>query len=927
MATSLRVLIIEDSVDDADLLVRTLKRSGHDVTWERVDTADTLRTALARECWDVVVSDYNLPGFSIPSALGILHESGHDLPFIIVSGAIGEDAAVAAMRAGAHDYFTKGHLARLLPAIEREMRQAAGRRERARTEVALRESEERLREFAEMLPEIVFEMDEGLRVTFVNRQALEMTGYAEEEVADNFNVTQFFVEGDRELVQENVLNALAGHRLRSFEYTALRKDGATFPVLARATAIVRGGRPVGIRGILFDISERKRAEAELLQAHRMALGAEAASTAKSRFLANMSHEIRTPMNAIMGMTDLALNTELTAEQREYLNTVRTASESLLGLLDDILDLSRIEADRIELEQVDFDIRQVIDQVAGMMLPRVAEKDLELIVHTHADVPERLHGDPLRLRQIFVNLVGNAVKFTDRGEVVLEVKVLAETDSEITLLGTIRDTGIGIPAEKQGLIFETFAQADSSTARRFGGSGLGLAISKRLVELMRGTIWVESEIGRGSTFAFNIVLGRAGEQVGPTQPAALEGLRVLLIDDNAAGRLALAETLGSFGCDVRTAASGQEGLEIVGDTLAEERVFGLVLLDMQMPGLSGAEVLRRLREEPATRTLPVIAMTTIEELPAVRKLTDQAGCVCIAKPVSQSLLLDAMLNVVGNVDLAPRPQPLGASGSPVNLAVPPQRILLAEDNRVNLRLALAILEGAGHQVTPAENGQAVLRLLAAGSYDLVIMDVQMPEMDGVETTRAIRLDRRWRDLPVIALTAHSLKGDRERFLAAGMDDYVAKPIHVEDLLAAIARQVSRRTGQTLGAVPVRRAPDPAPVPEAVADSSVLDLQEARDRFSGYESLLYDLLEQIDREVGGQVDHIAEVIISGDAHTLERLAHGLKGMAASAGAHHLRDAAAHLEGIGRGGDLAEAGAALEALRQETERVRAAIRRLVA
>jgi len=944
MPTPLRVLVIEDSADDADLLVLTLRRAGYDVAWERVETAAALRAALEHDRWDVVISDYNLPDLDIAGALWTLQESGRDLPFIIVSGAIGEDAAVAAMRAGAHDYFIKGHLARLAPAIEREIREAAGRRQRARTEVALRESEERLREFAEMLPEIVFEMDETLRVTFVNRQALEMTGYTEEEIAAGFDVTRFFVEGDRELVRDNVLRALQGQRLRSFEYTALRKDGSTFPVLARATAIIHGGRPVGIRGILFDISERKRAEAELLQAHRMALGAEAASTAKSRFLANMSHEIRTPMNAIMGMTELSLNTELTTEQREYLTTVKTASEVLLSLLDDILDLSKIEADRIELEEVDFDVRQILDQVAGMMSPRVAEKNLELVIYTHTDVPQRLHGDPMRLRQILANLVSNAVKFTDQGEIVVEVKILAQTEREVTLLGTVRDTGIGIPADKKDVIFETFVQGDCSTARRYGGSGLGLAISKRLVELMHGTIWVDSEVGRGSTFAFNVVLQRAGEQAGPARPTALEGLRVLVIDDSAAGRLALTETLSSFGCAVVTAADGLEGLETLGSALAEDRPFGLVLLDMQMPGLGGAEVLRRLREEPVTRMLPVIAMTTIEELPAIRGQVDPACCACVAKPASQSQLLDAVLNVVGCVDLTHCPPTPGPAEPSVDLAVPPQRILLAEDNRINLRLALAILEGAGHQVTPAENGEAVLRLLAAGSYDLVIMDVQMPGMDGIETTRAIRLDRRWRDLPIIALTAHGLKGDRERFLTAGMDDYVSKPIHVEHLLAAIARQVRRRAGQAPGGASPGRTPEAPPRPAltsgagepaaageagqpTAAESAVLDLQEARERFRGYETLLHDLLAQIDRDLAGQVDRVAQTLTDRDAPTLERLAHGLKGLAASAGAHRLRDAAARLEAIGRARDLTEAGAALDALREESERVCAAIRRLAA
>ncbi len=861
MSTPLRVLFVEDEPDDVELILTRLRKAGYDVQHTRVDTASAMRAALQDRTWDIVIADYRMPAFSGPEALELLRASGQDLPFLLASGAIGEDAAVEMMRAGAHDCFNKDRLTRLVPAIERELREARVRRERARAQEALRESEQRFRELAAMLPEVVFEMDAHGRITFVNQKGLEAMGFEPEDLAGGLEVTHFFSETDRELLRGDVQKVLRGQQLSGFEYNARRKDGTVFPVLVRANAIEREHRPVGLRGIMFDITERKRAEAELLSAHRMALGAEAASTAKSRFLANMSHEIRTPMNAIIGMTELTLRTELTPQQREYLEAVQASSESLLNLLNDILDLSKIEADRIELEEIDFDLSELIDQVAQMMAQRAEEKGLELVQRVSSDVPQRLHGDPLRLRQILTNLVGNAVKFTERGRVTVESTTLAETDGEVTILFSVRDTGVGIPVEKQDVIFESFSQVDSSTARRFGGTGLGLSISKRLVELMRGAIWVNSREGKGSTFSFYVVLDRASEGAGSEHPAA---------------PTADAPTRGDAGHH-QVVPGSHRSADAHGSPASHGRVDSGPALASHGRADSGAA------------------------------------------PASHGRLRDNTPDA--------------------------QRVLLAEDNRINMRLARAILEGAGHHVTEALNGRQVLLLLEDQAYDVILMDVQMPDMDGIQATQAIRRDPRWRGLPIVAMTAHSLKGDRERCLAAGMDDYVSKPIRVEELLEAVARHgrgkgcvgaglaptevpaTSEAPPADVGAAPAAPA-DPADLATSEAPpADVLDLEEARERFRGYEPLIDDLLQRLREELPRQLGELKNALLDGDCKTVERLAHGIKGMSASVGARCMREAALRLEETAKRGDLRDAPAEFALLQVEADRLCDFLRRSAA
>jgi len=774
---------------------------------------------------------------------------------------------------------------------------------RMQAAVQLQATAERLQAILEHAPVGIVINDREGRLIESNAAYLRICGYSSEELKG----TKFsdYTHPDDRATNRQFFAQLGSDKRQSYEMEKryIRKDGDIVWVHIIASQLSEEANI----GIIEDITVRRQEAAELRVAMK---AAEAANRAKSEFLANMSHEIRTPMNGVMGMVELTLDTDLTPEQSEYLKLAKSSAEALLRVIDDILDFSKIESGKLEFETIDFCLRDCLGDALDPLGMRAEQKGLELACRIDAALPELLAGDPGRLRQVVTNLVGNAIKFTQRGEIVVQAEQQESNAEDVVLHFSIKDTGIGIPRERQELIFAPFEQVDGSVTRKYGGTGLGLAISTRLIALMNGRIWVESEAGQGSTFHFTARFKAAHSsaiEASENQPHTIDGLRVLVVDDNSTNRRILEEMLTRWRMLPVCVDGGVAALAAMAQALADQTPFKLVLMDCQMPDLDGFSVAQKIKQNPG------LAGATILMLSSAGRRGDMARCrelgiaAYLTKPIRQSQLFDAIMAALGKGT-----QTEDSSGRAARLNPCEHRelnILLAEDNAVNQKIATRMLEKLGHRVTVTGNGKAALDILTRLDFDAILMDVQMPEMDGLTVTEKIRAGERQTRLhvPIIAMTAHAMKGDRERCLQAGMDGYISKPINGRELEKAIAGALYGRDATQVSKSSKTHEQDAAPNSAISWDSA-----QTLERLGGDEKLLHEIVGIFLEDGPKQMTTLRRAIAEGNAADIEKTAHSLKGELGYLGVSEVSKKAHELEEMGRKHNLqhtAEVFAAFE------------------
>ena len=801
-------------------------------------------------------------------------------------------------------------------------------------------SEQQVRHILNTAGEGVYGIDAQGGITFCNPAALTLLGYPSNEALLGKNHHELlhhtYSDGTPYPFDDCPLkeSLTLGLPMTLTDDLFWRADGTSFPVDAKSNPILQDGQVTGAVITFTDISERKAAtEAlesqveELATARRSMLNmmedldeekqkAQAATKAKSDFLANMSHEIRTPMNAIMGMSHLALKTDLDPKQVDYLVKIYSSAQALLGIINDILDFSKIEAGKMDMEIIDFTLDQALDNVANLVGVKSQEKGLELLLKVDPELPNDLQGDPLRLGQVLVNLSNNAVKFTEEGEIVISASLMETMGDQVKVRFGVRDTGIGLTEEQRGKLFQAFSQADASTTRKYGGTGLGLTISKRLVEMMGGEIWVESEPGVGSEFIFTAVLGLGEAQKKRVlQPDPdLKGLKVLVVDDNDTSRVILEDMLTSMSFEVTLAPGGAEGLSEL-EKADTDHPFDLVFMDWGMPGMDGLTASEKIKNHSNLRKIPKIIMVTAYGREEIMNRSDQLGLDgFLIKPVNPSILLDAAMAAFGKEGASGRKQRRGSDSEMEGAAhIRGARVLLAEDNEINQQVAEEILGGAGLKVTTVGDGKQALEAVQAdNNFQAVLMDIQMPVMDGYTATREIR---KWEEefshsqtairIPIIAMTANAMAGDREKAIDAGMDDHVAKPIDVKQLFSCLGQwiQPGVRGFEPSEEIP----PEPLEALAAVREGQLpeaiegINLKEGLMRVGGNEKLYRNILIKLRDDYAKADEEIRTLLQSEKADEAERLAHSIKGVAGNVGAGNLQEAGAALESAIKQGEV--------------------------
>ncbi len=917
-SSGLDISIFDTTTKQRQLLYKYLSRSHTPADsmpledrWQRiVDTHGTMSFALANVQWTVVCT---------PTRVFLLTHTPEDSWLLMACGLM-----ATIMLAGHLLWIMKHAVQTEQLVMGRTSELAAEVAKHKQTAAALRESEKRYRALFENSADALLTMDEQA-ILDCNATTLKMFDYASKEEFLRLSPAQLSPQqqpsgADSKTATDQKIAEALQKGVTQYDWVHRRRNGEDFVAEVSLTSIESGDSKL-LLATVRDVTEHRKAQEELRHAKE---AAEAATKAKSDFLASMSHEIRTPMNGVIGMTGLLLDTPLTPEQREYARIVRNCGNALLMIINDILDFSKIESGKMSIEPMTFNLRQAVEEVTDLLLADADEKGIELIVRYAPKTPSRVVGDPGRIRQVLTNLIGNSIKFTEKGHVLVTVESEEQDEQHVSLRLSVEDTGIGIPAEKLGALFQRFSQVDASATRRYGGTGLGLAISRELVELMGGTIGVKSQPGQGSTFWFKLRLPLDNKpDTLVTSRMVLNNLHILIVDDNEVNRRVLEEQLNSCGARTSMAISGREGLRALHDAVMSKDPFQIAVVDYQMPEMDGMMFGRAVKANPELKNTVLVMLSSVGQRHLTPEIREAGFAACLSKAVYASQLFQTVADAWRcitkghNVPLKPKPA----------LPVIRARVLVAEDNVANQKVATRLLEKLGCRVDVAATGAEAVRLLRLLSYDVVFMDCQMPEMDGFEATREIRRQKGLnRKVPIVAMTANAMAGDREECLAAGMDDYVSKPVELEQIVEVLKRWARSRVESdqsgssahdAAAANPIAE-PRPQSKPPAVDAEAIVRLRELAG--GDPQKFLEDLLGTYITDTTKRLQALEKNSSDGNAPELMRAAHAIKGSSLTVGANLLADYCQQLEEIAKTGVLAGTTKMVAHIEQEFERVKA-------